>query len=83
MRVVVVADTHLSDRTPEASEHWGAILADLDAHPPALVVHAGDISADGSSVPTDLGFAHDQLARLTAPLAVVPGNHDVGDNPGI
>lgn len=83
MRVVVVADTHLSDRTPEASEHWGAIVADLEAHPPALVVHAGDISADGSSVPTDLGSAHDQLARVTAPLAVVPGNHDVGDNPGI
>jgi 3',5'-cyclic AMP phosphodiesterase CpdA len=83
VRVVVVADSHLSERTPEAAEHWGAVLAHLAADPPALVVHAGDISADGSSRPTDLGYAHGQLQRVTAPLVAVPGNHDVGDNPGL
>jgi 3',5'-cyclic AMP phosphodiesterase CpdA len=83
VRVVVVADSHLSERTPEAAEHWGAVLAHLDAEPPDLVVHAGDISAVGSRRATDLGYAHAQLQRVPAPLAVVPGNHDVGDNPGL
>jgi 3',5'-cyclic AMP phosphodiesterase CpdA len=83
MRVVVVADSHLSERTPEAGEHWGAVLAYLAADPPDLVVHAGDISAAGSRQPTDLGHAHALLQRVPAPLVVVPGNHDVGDNPGI
>jgi len=82
-RVVVVADSHLSERTPEAVAHWGAILAYLAADPPDLVVHAGDISADGSRNPTDLGYAHAQLQHVEAPLVVVPGNHDVGENAGL
>jgi 3',5'-cyclic AMP phosphodiesterase CpdA len=83
VRVLVVADSHLSERTPEAAEHWATVLAYIQADPPDLVVHAGDISADGSQRPTDLGYAHDQLQRVAAPLHVVPGNHDVGDNPGL
>ena len=41
-RVVVVADTHLSDVTPEADRNWAAVVADLAADPPEAVVHAGD-----------------------------------------
>ena len=81
VRVVVVSDSHLSRRTPEASEQWDAVVDHVAGDSPALVVHAGDVSADGGVRPDDLAFAHDRLRRLPAPWAVVPGNHDVGEVP--
>jgi 3',5'-cyclic AMP phosphodiesterase CpdA len=80
-RVIVVSDSHLSDRTPEASAHWDAVVDHVAAAEADLVVHAGDISADGSDRPGDLAYARSRLDRLGAPLVVVPGNHDVGDTP--
>jgi len=78
-RVIVVSDSHLSARTPEADAHWDAVVDHVTSVAPDLVVHAGDISTDGEVVPEDLAYARAQLDRVPAPLAVVPGNHDVGD----
>jgi 3',5'-cyclic AMP phosphodiesterase CpdA len=78
-RVVVVSDSHLSARTPEATDHWGALVDHVTATVPDLVVHAGDISTDGEVLPDDLAFARAQLNRVPVPLAVLPGNHDIGD----
>jgi 3',5'-cyclic AMP phosphodiesterase CpdA len=80
-RVIVVSDSHLSERTPEASAHWDAVVQHLAAAEPDLVVHAGDISADGADRAADLAFARRRLDQVTAPLALVPGNHDIGDTP--
>jgi 3',5'-cyclic AMP phosphodiesterase CpdA len=81
VRVIVVSDSHLSNRTPEASANWDAVVDHVAAERPDLVVHAGDISVDGHDRVEDLEFARAQLARLHAPLVAVPGNHDIGDNP--
>lgn len=87
VRVVVVSDSHLSDRTPEALANWRAVVDDVAADPPDVVVHAGDISADGAARPGDLTVARRELDRLAgagapaARLLVLPGNHDVGENP--
>jgi 3',5'-cyclic AMP phosphodiesterase CpdA len=78
-RVIVVSDSHLSARTPEATAHWDALVEHVAAAAPDLVVHAGDISTDGEVVPEDLAYARTQLDRIAAPLAVLPGNHDIGD----
>jgi 3',5'-cyclic AMP phosphodiesterase CpdA len=83
VRVTVVSDSHLSERTPEAAANWDAVVDHVAATRPDLVVHAGDISADGSSRPADLELAAAQVGRLAAPTVVVPGNHDIGDAPGI
>ncbi|MBN2623459.1 MAG: metallophosphoesterase [Acidimicrobiales bacterium] len=80
-RVIVVSDSHLSDRTPEATANWSAVVDDVAAARPSLVVHAGDVTADGAEHPADLLFARAQLDRIPVPLAIVPGNHDVGDVP--
>jgi 3',5'-cyclic AMP phosphodiesterase CpdA len=79
----VVSDTHLSPRTREADANWDAVVARVAADPPAVVVHAGDISADGADRTDDLDHARAQLDRLqvTVPVHTIPGNHDVGDNP--
>lgn len=81
-RVLVVSDSHLSARTPDAHRHWGALVDLVAADPPDLVVHAGDITTDGALRPDDLADARAAVDRLPAPLAAVPGNHDVGDGAG-
>src|SRR5262249_54654079 len=47
-----------------------------------LVIHVGDLSLDGANRIEDLHHARRQLDRLTVPWRAVPGNHDIGDNPG-
>ena len=84
VRVTVVSDSHLSERTPEASGNWRAAVDHIAATAPDLVVHAGDISADGARLPADLDFARrhlDEIERAGARVLAVPGNHDVGENP--
>ncbi|HZD66538.1 MAG TPA: metallophosphoesterase [Acidimicrobiales bacterium] len=81
-RVVVVADTHLSPTAPEAAANWATVVAHLAADPTDLVVHAGDVTLDGSSEPGELVEARRHLDELGVPWVAVPGNHDIGDNPG-
>jgi 3',5'-cyclic AMP phosphodiesterase CpdA len=80
-RVTVVSDTHLSERTPEASANWEAVLRHVATTQPDLVVHLGDLTVDGAHEPHELDRARAQLDRLSVPWRAVPGNHDIGDNP--
>jgi 3',5'-cyclic AMP phosphodiesterase CpdA len=82
VRLVVLSDSHLSPRTPEADSNWRAIRRYVAESAPDLVVHAGDLSLDGAHDPSDLDYARARLDELTAAWLAVPGNHDVGDNPG-
>jgi 3',5'-cyclic AMP phosphodiesterase CpdA len=79
VRLVVVSDTHLSPRAPEARRHWDAVVTELGRHPPDLVVHAGDLTLDGISHPDELDAARADLDRLDVEWRAVAGNHDVGD----
>jgi 3',5'-cyclic AMP phosphodiesterase CpdA len=84
VRVTVVSDSHLSERTPEASANWRAAVDHIASASPDLVVHTGDISTDGARQPADLDFARrrlDEVERAGTPLLALPGNHDVGENP--
>ena len=54
----------------------------LPSRAPDLVVHVGDLCLDATHHPEDLDFAREQLERLPAPWVSIPGNHDIGDNPG-
>ncbi|HEX6420490.1 MAG TPA: metallophosphoesterase, partial [Acidimicrobiales bacterium] len=75
-RLLVVSDTHLSPRTPEADTNWDAVVRHVAATRPDLVVHAGDVSLDGALAPGDLDHARRRLDRLPVPWRAVPGNHD-------
>lgn len=86
--MAVVSDSHLSDRTPEAVANWRAAADDLAGDAPDVVVHAGDLVADGPGHAGDLPLGRRELDRLAAgldgacPVLAVPGNHDVGESPG-
>ena len=81
VRVILVSDTHLSPAAPEAGENWEAVLRHIGAVAPDVVIHLGDLTLDGAHNPADLGYGRQQLERLPAAWHVIPGNHDVGDNP--
>ena len=79
--MILVSDTHLSRRVPEAQANWEAVLRYLSATAPDLVIHLGDLSMDGAHDVADLQYARRQLDRLDVPWHALPGNHDIGDNP--
>jgi hypothetical protein len=80
-RVVQVSDTHLGVAEGRPAL-WDALVAWLAAAPPDLLVHSGDLVSLDPDDPDDRRLAHDLVAELVAgtstPLAVIPGNHDVG-----
>jgi 3',5'-cyclic AMP phosphodiesterase CpdA len=50
---------------------------------PDLVVHTGDVSAHGELADDDLRFAKSKLDAMGLPWLAIPGNHDVGNDPGL
>ncbi len=81
MRVILVSDTHLSPAAPEAEANWEAVVRDVGAAAPDVVIHLGDLTLDGAHNPDDLLHGRRQLDRLPVAWHAVPGNHDIGDNP--
>ena len=65
-QLVVVSDSHLSGRAPEAERNWSAVVDHVHRTRPDLVVHVGDLSLDGENDAEDLDYAREQLGRLCA-----------------
>src|SRR5262249_5425878 len=63
-------------------ENWRQTLAAVGAARPDLVVVSGDLSINGSDDDDDIAFARRELERLPRPWLALPGNHDVGEEPG-
>lgn len=81
MRIALVSDTHLTPRTAAHAVNWAAVATWIDATAPDLVLHLGDITADGVSNPEELDLASAVFAAIRRPMRFLPGNHDIGDNP--
>lgn len=79
--VVVVSDSHLSSRTPEARANWDAVARHLAEQQADLVVHLGDLTLDAPSDPGELDAARTALDELPVRWVAIPGNHDISDNP--
>lgn len=82
-----ISDTHLSARHPAFVENFAALATHLREAPPDLVINTGDVSAHGEQggeeAQADLEFACAQHAALGIECLMVPGNHDVGNDPAI
>lgn len=81
MKLLVISDTHLTDRSTVCDANLDRIRSFVEESAVDLVFHLGDITADGSEHPAQLGYAAEQFAAFGVPVHFVPGNHDVGDNP--
>lgn len=67
-----VSDLHFGQEDREALD-W--FMAEVERERPQAVLCTGDLTMRGSA--REYALAQDWLARLPAPLAMVPGNHDV------
>jgi len=82
MRIALIADSHLSPRSPECVANWHAARHAVERLSPDLTVHLGDITLDGQTHPDELGFAAQLVQRWPTDMHCLPGNHDMGDGSG-
>jgi 3',5'-cyclic AMP phosphodiesterase CpdA len=82
MRVALIADTHLSARSPECVANWHAARRAVERLRADLTVNLGDITLDGQTHPEELGFASRLIQQWPTEIRCVPGNHDLGDGSG-
>lgn len=81
MRIAILSDTHLAAAAVDFTRNLDVAITWVEALGPDLVIHLGDITADGARDVAQFAYARDRLAQISAPLLALPGNHDVGDSP--
>ena len=82
MKIALIADTHLAANADDFVTNCDRAIDWINASEADLVIHLGDVSADGVRDPAHLRAAAATLSRLRAPLLAVPGNHDIGEPTG-
>jgi len=81
VKIALVSDTHFSSRDTLLTRNWAATERWLTAARPDLVVHLGDITANGVHERSELEHARQITRRSDLRMLFVPGNHDIGDHP--
>ncbi|MCD2179509.1 metallophosphoesterase family protein [Rhizobium sp. C1] len=82
MKIIQITDTHFSPTKPHFNGNWEPLLAWLEAEKPDLIIHTGDLTIDGADQADDIVFSLTLMRQASAPMLIVPGNHDVGHLPG-
>ncbi len=82
MKIAHISDTHLSDRHGFFVSNFLRVVEAVNAWAPDLVIHTGDLSINGADRARDLTYSMELMQRFDAPVRVLPGNHDVGEEPG-
>lgn len=82
MRIALIADTHLSARSPECVANWHAAQRAVGQLGADLTVNLGDITLDGQTHADELAFASRLMQQWPTEMRCVPGNHDLGDGSG-
>jgi 3',5'-cyclic AMP phosphodiesterase CpdA len=80
MRIVQISDTHINHRGGVTNKNFETLASFVnDVLRPDLIVNTGDVSVLSPDSAEDRETARTLHERFTAPLLVVPGNHDVGE----
>ncbi|GAA2013904.1 metallophosphoesterase family protein [Brevibacterium samyangense] len=79
LTVVQITDTHNSAHGGDTNENLVKTIEFVNGLNPDLIVHTGDVSILDPDNAADRAEAKKLLAGFTAPLRVLPGNHDVGE----
>lgn len=82
MKIAHISDTHLSDRHGFFVENFLRVVDAVNDWAPDLVIHTGDLSINGADRERDLTYSMEMMGRFEAPVRVIPGNHDLGEEPG-
>lgn len=81
MKVVHISDTHLSAQHRDFEDNFTLLVDEINALKPDLVINTGDVTVNGADLEADHRHARKLHEQLNCPYYVIPGNHDVGDNP--
>src|SRR5215469_14003974 len=80
-RIVVLSDIHLSPTHGFFWENW-CVARDLANGTKAdAVVVNGDLAINGPDSDAEIAFAASALTHLQGRVMLLPGNHDIGDEP--
>jgi 3',5'-cyclic-AMP phosphodiesterase len=82
-RIAQISDTHLSARAPFFKSNFDLIIADVAVQNPDLIINTGDLSLDGAGGSEDLMYALAAHRDMRHECLLLPGNHDVGDQPSV
>jgi 3',5'-cyclic AMP phosphodiesterase CpdA len=80
-RIVVLSDIHLSPTHGFFWQNWCLARAFANAAKADAVIVNGDLAINGPESDAEIAFAATALKKLDARVLVLPGNHDVGDEP--
>jgi 3',5'-cyclic AMP phosphodiesterase CpdA len=80
-RLTQISDPHLARRLPKLTENFHRVGEYIDTTRPDLVINSGDLAFDGPTNHDDLEFAKSLHDALPVDCRIIPGNHDIGDNP--
>lgn len=83
VRIAQISDTHVSPAKPFFHDNMALIAEHLRETGPDLVINTGDVSLDGADSDEDLEAAVAAHADLEIETLLLPGNHDVGDDPNV
>lgn len=81
-RIALISDTHVSPTHGFFVDNVLQTIGEINAAGADLVVNCGDLSINGADDERELRFAAYLHKRIAAPLAIIPGNHDIGEEPG-
>jgi alkaline phosphatase D len=84
IRVVQLSDLHVgkAGHAGEIQQHLDAVIRDVNALGPDLVIVTGDMAEQGRTMALE-EWAADALLQIDAPLLAIPGNHDYGHFPKV
>ena len=82
MRILLITDSHLADGAPNLVANWHAAARYAERSAIDLTIHLGDISFDAINTEAQLREAKALVDAWPTPMRLIPGNHDIGDNPG-
>jgi 3',5'-cyclic AMP phosphodiesterase CpdA len=81
LRIVQFSDTHISRQGGTPSENMSLLVDFLNEDlRPDLVINTGDVVILNPDSPDDRQAAWRLHQQISAPLLVLPGNHDVGES---
>jgi 3',5'-cyclic AMP phosphodiesterase CpdA len=80
-RLILLSDLHLSPLHGYFWQNWCLARDAANAADPDFVLVNGDLTINGADDDAEIAFVERALRSLTAPTLVLPGNHDVGDEP--
>jgi 3',5'-cyclic AMP phosphodiesterase CpdA len=80
-RLTQISDSHLARNRPTLIENFRRVSEYIEATRPDVVIDSGDVAFDGPNSRDDLAFAKSLHDALPGECRIIPGNHDIGDNP--